>query len=64
MVLSDFENLVLDALIKGDPEEALIREQLKTATVRSRDYSGVGLFTEIEVAAHAPRLAKSNRYIE
>lgn len=64
MVLSNFERLVLEALIKGDPEEALIRVQLKTAAVTSREYSGVGLFTEIEVAEGAPKLSKSNRYIE
>jgi predicted transcriptional regulator len=64
IVLSNFEKLVLDAMISGDSEEAMIREQLETAIVKSRDYSGVGLFTEIEVGANTPRLAKSNRYIE
>ncbi len=64
MKLSDFESKVLEALIRGDPEEKLIRSQLNNATVKKRNYTGVGLYTEIHVPENSYRLHKSNRYIE
>lgn len=64
MKLSDFEIAVIDVLIKDDPEEKALREQLNGATVEKREYTGVGLFTEISVPNDRPRLLKSNRYIE
>jgi hypothetical protein len=64
MKLSEFEINVIDALIQGDPEEKSIRAQLDGATVKKRDYTGVGLYTEILVLNNRNRLSKSNRYIE
>lgn len=64
MKLSDFEKMVLEALILGDPEERIIREQLASAKVTDRDYTGVGLYTKIVVCKSAPVLRKCNRHIE
>jgi hypothetical protein len=64
MELSNFEKIVLKALIKGDPEEDTIRQQLTGATVIDREYTGVGLYTNIEVPENKPLLSKSNRYID
>ncbi|MEW8030210.1 MAG: hypothetical protein AB2806_21040 [Candidatus Thiodiazotropha sp.] len=64
MKLSDFEMTVIDVLIKGDPEEQVLREQLNGAYVEKREYTGVGLFTEIVVTNNRPRIEKSNRFIE
>jgi hypothetical protein len=62
--LSEFESLLLRAMIAADAERATLGEQLATASVRSREYSGVGLFTELSVAAEAPRLKMTSRYIQ
>ena len=64
MGLSKFEKLVMEAFIKEDPEAELLRVQMISATVSNREYTGVGLFTEIQVPENAPLLRASNRYIE
>ena len=64
MELSEFEKMVLTALINDDPEKETIRAQLTKADVVERDYTGVGLYTKIQVSENAPLLCKSNRYIE
>ena len=64
MKLSNFEITVLDALIKGDPEEGVIRQQLAAVSVADRDYTGVGLYTNLKVSEESPLLSKSNPYIE
>ena len=64
MKLSQFELNVIEVLIQGDPEEKIIRSQLDGAKVTKRDYTGVGLYTEILVPKNCSRLSKSNRYIE
>ncbi len=64
MKLSEFEMYVLDALIKNDPEEEILRAQLVGVTVLKRDYTGVGLYTDIKVANKGRRPCKTNRYIE
>ncbi len=64
MELSEFEKVVLAALIEGDSEKEIILAQLREATVLERDYTGVGLFTKIRVSENSPLLSKSNRYIE
>ncbi|MEN8215561.1 MAG: hypothetical protein ABFS56_04145 [Pseudomonadota bacterium] len=64
MNLSEFELYVLDALIKGELEEELIRSQLNGATVTKRDYTGVGLYTDIKANPNCRTLSKSNWYIE
>ncbi len=64
MSLSEFEKMVLEALIEDDLEKEIILDQLREATVLERDYTGVGLFTKIQISVNAPLLSKSNRYIE
>ncbi len=64
MELSKFEHTILKALIKNDPEENILREQLKSSSVFKREYTGVGLYTNIEINNETSRLSKSNRYIE
>ncbi len=64
MKLSNFELKLIEALIQGDTEENVIRSQLNGATLKKRDYTGVGLYTEIRVPKNCSRLSKSNRYIE
>ncbi|EDN66680.1 hypothetical protein BGP_0445 [Beggiatoa sp. PS] len=64
MKLSQFELNVIEALIQDDLEEKIIRSQLEDAKVTKRDYTGVGLYTEILVQKKCSRLSKSNRYIE
>ncbi len=64
MELSTFEKSVITALIKGDSESELISEQLKDATVKKRDYTGVGLYTDLQINENAPRLNKTSRFIE
>lgn len=64
MKLSEFEQSVLDILIEGDPEEGIIKQQLVDASVIDRDYTGVGLYTNIMVSVDTPLLSKTNRPIE
>ena len=64
MELSEFEKSVIAAVIKDDSEKEIISEQLKNATVKERDYTGVGLYTELQINHNAPKLSKSSRYIE
>ena len=64
MELSEFEKMILAALIEGDPEAEIILAQLTDAVVVERDYTGVGLYTKIQVSENSPILSKSNRYIE
>lgn len=61
---SDFEKLVLSATIEGDPEAATLAQQLASATVEKRGYTGVGLYTKLAVDPATPRLECSGRYVE
>ena len=64
MELSEFEKMVLTALVESDPEAEIISSQLAGAVVAEQDYTGVGLYTKIQVSESSPLLSKSNRYIE
>ena len=64
MQLSELEQRVLSAIIEGDPEQGIQEAQLSSATVESRDYTGVGLYTKLSVDPESPRLSRPNRYIE
>ena len=64
MDFTDLETKILKALIEDDNEKETLFLQLKDAKVKSRDYTGVGVFTEIIVPSGSPLLTKSNRYIE
>jgi hypothetical protein len=54
--LSEFEREAIAALAVSDPQRDAILSQLSCATCASRDYTGVGRYTEIAVAADAPKL--------
>ena len=64
MKLSEFEKIVLKALVERDSEKEIILSQLREATVLERDYTGVGLFTKIQISENSPLLSNSNRYLE
>lgn len=56
-MLNEMERRALEMLLAGDkPELALLRAQLNAATVASRKYTGVGLFTRLSVPAKLPRV--------
>lgn len=64
MKLSDFERRVIDVMITGDPEEAVLRNQLSAVTVQDRDYTGIGVFVYLGVEEVAMRAKMTNRFIE
>ena len=64
MELSKFERSVIEVMIQGDPEEAVLREQLHHAVVIERDYTGIGLYVKLQVAEAVLPAKLSNRYIE
>jgi len=64
MEFTDFEISVLTALAQTGSENGPIIEQLKDAKVKRRDYTGVGLFTEIIPDKNSPRLHKKRKLIE
>lgn len=64
MNFSQFELDVIEALIKGEPEEKIIQSQLQEAIVKDREYTGVGLYATIQVTENCTRISKSNKYIE
>ena len=54
--LSEFERKAIAALAVNDPQRDIILAQLACATCAARDFTGVGVYTEINVATGAPRL--------
>jgi hypothetical protein len=57
MELTQPEHQFLDALLAGShPALAVLREQLASASVERREFSGVGFFTHFAVPSNAPRL--------
>jgi len=56
MDLSQFERTFISALAQPDPQREILLAQLQVAAVVSRDYTGVGLYTELTVPQTAPRL--------
>lgn len=62
--LTSFERDVLFLLLQGDSETlAILRAQVDGARVASRDYSGVGFFTEFEHLAGSPPLPASENVV-
>ena len=58
MKLIPIERAVLEMLLAGDhPALAVLREQLATAQVSKRDFSGVGFWLEFKVDALASRVS-------
>lgn len=62
--LTDLERGVLLAMAEEDPERETLLRQIDTASVVSRDYTGVGLYMKLAVGADVPRLGTPNRSIE
>jgi len=62
--LEPLEAAVLEMLLAGEhPVLAALRAQLAGATVKSRDFSGVGFFTEFALGPHAvPTPVRSLRF--
>jgi hypothetical protein len=62
--LTSFEAQIVEVMIRDDPERDVLRAQLDRASIRNRDYSGVGVFSEFVVDADAPKLGTTSRYIQ
>ena len=62
--LSNFERRFIAAIAESDPQREIILGQLQMATVASRDYTGVGLYTKISIPASAPKLDEARWKIE
>lgn len=56
--LNGFEKAALDFLTRGEDERLqVLRKQLGKLQVKERDFTGVGFFSELEVAEPSPSLA-------
>ena len=65
MQLSEyFEKLVLSVILSRVPEQDTLAAELRSSTVESRDYTGVGLYTKLVVEPSIFRLEHSGRDIE
>jgi hypothetical protein len=64
MQLSNFERKFIATMAKPDRQREIILAQLQVATVASRDYTGVGLYTELSVPESAPLLDEARWKIE
>jgi hypothetical protein len=62
--LSKFEHDAIRALSASDRQCEILLAQLAQATCSSRDYTGVGLYTELAVNSNAPTLDKTRWKIE
>ena len=58
------ERRALEMLLAGDNAElGVLRAQLNAATVASREFTGVGFFTELSVPAELPRVKRRTRLV-
>ena len=64
MKLSQFESDVMNAIIKGNSEEDILRIQLASAEVAKRDYTGVGLYVDFNITETVPTLSNEDRHID
>lgn len=62
--LSSYEHEAIENLAQSDCQKDVILAQLAKATCISRDYTGVGLYTEISVDSSAPKLDEARWKIE
>jgi hypothetical protein len=63
-MLNEMERRVLEMLLAGDNHElAVFRAQLDAATVDSREFTGVGFFTQLTVPAELPRVKNRTRLV-
>lgn len=57
MELNSLERMVMEMLLTGDePALQILADQFRTATVSSREMTGVGFYTTFMVAPQEPRL--------
>ena len=56
--MEQLENAIMEALLAGDdPRIVGLRQQYAAATVKGREFSGVGFFTNFQVPSTAPRVS-------
>jgi hypothetical protein len=59
--LTELEKTVLRYLLQGDSEETrILREQLASSSLESREHTGYGFFTNFKVDGAAPPCARVN----
>lgn len=64
MPLSNLERAVLSEMARHDAERDTLEKQIAAAKVVERDYTGVGLYTKLELTCEVPLLKTPNRLIE
>jgi hypothetical protein len=62
--LSEFEHAAITTVTLSDPQREIVLAQLALTTCVSLDYSGVGLYTELQVDPAAPMLDEARWKIE
>ena len=62
--LSAYERQAIKAIATADPQGGVILAQLAAAKCASRDYTGVGLYTDLAVEPGAPLLEEARLRIE
>jgi hypothetical protein len=62
--LSKFEHEAIATIALADPQREIVLAQLALTTCTSRDYTGVGLYTELQVDPAAPMLDEARWKIE
>jgi hypothetical protein len=59
--VNELEHRIMELLLAGDLQQlASLRQQLASARIAGREYSGVGAFVTFEVAAETPRVTPPN----
>lgn len=61
MELSPFEHNAIALIARSDEQREIVLAQLALTTCASRDYTGVGLYTELRVDRAAPMLDTAPR---
>jgi hypothetical protein len=62
--LSAYERRAIEAIAARDPQRDVILAQLATARCAAREYTGVGLYTDLAIDATAPILDEARWKIE
>ena len=62
--LSEYERRAIEAIAASDPQQDVILAQLAAAKCAARDYTGVGLYTDLAVEPGAPLLDEARWKIE
>lgn len=62
--MNPLEREILERLLRGvHPVLAVLRSQLETAAVVSREFTGTGFMTDLSVPAHLPRVSTTDRLV-